>query len=82
MIWAQEAHTYDCLDVLQKRPTTPTLKVHTIRYLEEHTKSFDYTLSVLDKLEAQTRAEIARLGGNKKLEAIMDLLHVKHEGRS
>ncbi|PPQ68609.1 hypothetical protein CVT24_005427 [Panaeolus cyanescens] len=70
------------MNVLQKRPTTPTLKVHTIRYLQEQTKSFDYTLSVLDKLEAQTRAEIARLGGNKKLQAIMDLLHVNHEGRS
>ena len=63
-------------DVLQKRPTTPTLKIHTINYLKNETKSFDYTLSVLTNLEAQTRAEIARLGGNKGLEAIMDLLHV------
>ncbi|KJA17760.1 hypothetical protein HYPSUDRAFT_45918 [Hypholoma sublateritium FD-334 SS-4] len=64
------------LNVLQKRPTTPTLKIHTINYLKHETKSFDYTLSVLANLEAQTRAEIARLGGNKGLEAIMDLLHV------
>jgi len=64
------------LNVLQKRPTTPTLKVHTINYLKCKTKSFDYTLSVLANLEAQTRAEIARLGGNKGLEAIMDFLHV------
>lgn len=63
-------------DVLQKRPTTPTLKIHTINYLKNETKSFDYTLSVLANLEAQTRAEIARLGGNKGLEGIMDLLHV------
>jgi geranylgeranyl diphosphate synthase type 3 len=62
--------------VLQKRPTTPTLKIHTIQYLQKHTKSFEYTLSVLTKLEAQTRAEIKRLGGNPKLEKIMDLLHV------
>jgi geranylgeranyl diphosphate synthase type 3 len=27
-------------------------------------------------LEIQTKAEIARLGGNAGLEAIMDLLHV------
>ncbi|KDR77352.1 hypothetical protein GALMADRAFT_246737 [Galerina marginata CBS 339.88] len=64
------------LNVLQKRPTTPTLKIHTINYLKHNTKSFDYTLSVLANLEAQTRAEIARLGGNKGLEAIMDSLHV------
>lgn len=63
-------------DVLQKRPTTPTLKIHTINYLKNATKSFDYTLSVLANLEKQTRAEIARLGGNKGLEGIMDLLHV------
>jgi len=64
------------LNVLQKRPTTPTLKIHTINYLKNNTKSFEYTLSVLTNLEAQTRAEIARLGGNKGLEAIMDFLHV------
>ncbi|GLB38020.1 putative FPP GGPP synthase family protein [Lyophyllum shimeji] len=64
------------LNVLQKRPATPTLKVHTINYLRDHTKSFDYTYSVLDTLEAQTRREIGRLGGNAALERIMDRLHV------
>ncbi|PPQ75032.1 hypothetical protein CVT26_011930 [Gymnopilus dilepis] len=64
------------LNVLQKRPTTPTLKIYTIDYLKNTTKSFDYTLSVLENLEAQTRAEITRLGGNKGLDALMDLLHV------
>jgi len=64
------------LNVLQKRPTTPTLKVHTISYLKDHTKSFEYTLSVLKVLEIKTRAEIARLGGNAGLDRIMDLLHV------
>jgi geranylgeranyl diphosphate synthase type 3 len=62
--------------VLQKRPTTPTLKNHAINYLRNHTQSFAYTLSVLANLEAKTRMEIARLGGNEGLEAIMDLLHV------
>ncbi|KAF9461847.1 isoprenoid synthase domain-containing protein [Collybia nuda] len=64
------------LNVLQKRPASPTLKIHTINYLRNHTKSFEYTLSVLHNLEAQTRQEIQRLGGNKGLEKIMDLLHV------
>jgi geranylgeranyl diphosphate synthase, type III len=63
-------------DVLQKRPSTPTLKTHTISYLKDHTKSFDYTLSVLRTLEKQTRDEIQRLGGNSKLEGIVDTLHV------
>jgi geranylgeranyl diphosphate synthase type 3 len=64
------------LNVLQKRPATPTLKTHTISYLKDHTKSFDYTLSVLRKLEKQTRDEIRRLGGNIKLEGIVDGLHI------
>ncbi|TFK31766.1 isoprenoid synthase domain-containing protein [Crucibulum laeve] len=64
------------LNVLQRRPTTPTLKKHAISYLKNQTKSFDYTLSVLENLEAQTREEIQRLGGNPGLEKIMDILHV------
>ena len=65
------------LDVLQKRPTTPTLKNFAINYLETHTKSFDYTLSVLENLEGQIREEIARLGSNDKLEKIIDGLSVR-----
>ncbi|TFY63659.1 hypothetical protein EVJ58_g3121 [Rhodofomes roseus] len=64
------------LNVLQKRPTTPTLKRHTVNYLRNHTKSFDYTVRVLRSLENQIREEIARLGGNGGLERIMDALHV------
>ena len=67
----------DCsTDVLQKRPTTPTLKRHAVNYLQNHTKSFEYTVKVLHSLEAQIRAEIAKLGGNTGLERIMDSLHV------
>lgn len=64
-------------DVLQNRPATPTLKKHTINYLRDHTKSFDYTLGVMDDLEAQIMAEVARLGGNPKLEKILRALHVE-----
>jgi geranylgeranyl diphosphate synthase type 3 len=63
-------------DVLQKRPKTPTLKIHTIDYLRDSTKSFEYTNSVLDKLESQIRNEISRLGGNQHLDRIMDVLRV------
>ncbi|KAJ7662044.1 isoprenoid synthase domain-containing protein [Mycena polygramma] len=65
------------LNSLRQRPGTPTLKVHTISYLEKHTHSFEYTLAVLQNLENQTRAEVARLGGNKALEKILDLLSVR-----
>ncbi|KAG2067967.1 terpenoid synthase [Suillus decipiens] len=64
------------MNVLQKRPKTPTLKRHTINYLRDTTKSFDYTLTVIRKLERQVKAEIARLGGNPMLSAMMDVLSV------
>ncbi|KAL1692559.1 isoprenoid synthase domain-containing protein [Schizophyllum commune] len=64
------------LNVLQKRPATPTLKIHTISYLKDRTKSFEYTLDVLDSLEKQMRQEIVRLGGNPSLMKIVDLLSV------
>jgi geranylgeranyl diphosphate synthase type 3 len=63
-------------DVLQKRPKTPTLKHHAIEYLKNTTKSFDYTLAVLNKLEQQARRELERLGGNPMLSALLDKLHV------
>ncbi|KIY66001.1 terpenoid synthase [Cylindrobasidium torrendii FP15055 ss-10] len=64
------------MNVLQKRPTTPTLKHHVIGYLKDHTKSFAYTLDVLDILEGRVRGEIARLGGNEGLSALMDYLTI------
>ncbi|KAG7087470.1 hypothetical protein E1B28_013435 [Marasmius oreades] len=64
------------LSILQKRPSTPTLKHYAIDYMENSTKSFDYTLDVLEKLEKQTRVEIQRLGGNEGLEKLMDAFHV------
>lgn len=63
--------------MLQKRPSTPTLKHYAISYLKEQTKSFDYTLDVLRDLEKQTYAELERLGGNPGLEKIMRMLHVE-----
>lgn len=65
------------LNILQKRPSTPTLKHHTIQYLKAQTKSFDYTLSVLEVLESQVREEVARLGGNGALEAIVDAMSIR-----
>ncbi|KAJ3807826.1 isoprenoid synthase domain-containing protein [Lentinula lateritia] len=60
------------LNVLQKRPTTPTLKTYAISYLKYKTKSFNYTLGVLEKLHKQALAEISRLGGNKALVTLME----------
>ncbi|EJD49068.1 terpenoid synthase [Auricularia subglabra TFB-10046 SS5] len=64
------------LNVLQKRPTTPTMKQYVVDYMRDKTHSFAYTRKVMQSLESQARAEIERLGGNAKLTAILDLLHV------
>ncbi|EGO26372.1 hypothetical protein SERLADRAFT_447591 [Serpula lacrymans var. lacrymans S7.9] len=65
------------LNVLQKRPKTPTLKIHTISYLKDTTNSFEYTLAVCRSLERQARGEVQRLGGNGTLEAILDSLIIE-----
>ncbi|KAJ3832299.1 farnesyltranstransferase [Lentinula raphanica] len=67
------------LNVLQKRPTTPTLKTYAISYLKHRTKSFAYTLDVLEKLHNQALAEISRLGGNEDLVRLMESFVVERE---
>ncbi|KAG1716218.1 hypothetical protein ID866_958 [Astraeus odoratus] len=64
------------MNVLHRRPKTPTLKHHIVSYLKDSTHSFDYTFDVMRSLERQARAEVARLGGNVVLEAILDNLKV------
>ena len=60
--------------MLQKRPTTPTLKKHVIGYLAKSTNSFEYTLSVMEKFRHKVISEIKRLGGNPDMDAIVELL--------
>jgi len=68
------------LNVLQKRPSTPTLKHHTIEYLRTRTRSLDYTFDVIQTIEKQVRSEVLRLGGNEKLGRILDQLEVTTRG--
>ncbi|KAJ7621511.1 terpenoid synthase [Mycena polygramma] len=63
------------LNVLQKRPTSPTLKTHAIAYLKSETKSFEYTLSVLNQFHKEILAELERLGGSDKLKVLMEEFH-------
>jgi len=64
------------LNVLQQRSTDANLKIHIIQYLRDHTKSFEYCREVMATLEGQVREEIRRLGGNPKMEAILNALAV------
>lgn len=66
------AHT----DVLKNRSATLALKTGVIQYLEHETKSFDYTVSVLDALQLHIGREMEALGGNPELSTIMGVLHV------
>ncbi|KZT61227.1 farnesyltranstransferase [Calocera cornea HHB12733] len=64
------------LNVLQKRPSTPSTKKYAIEYMRDHTHSFEYAVGVLRSLDAQARGEIERLGGNPVLVGILDMLKV------
>ncbi|QRV98279.1 farnesyl-diphosphate synthase [Ceratobasidium sp. AG-Ba] len=64
------------LNILQKRPSTPTLKRHVISYMDTETGTFEYTREVLRKFDAQTRAEIERLGGNAGLTKFVDSMKI------
>jgi geranylgeranyl diphosphate synthase type 3 len=68
--------------VLQKKTQSMSLKSHTVEYLRNHTKSFVYTRSVLLNLHSQVEAEISRLGGNKGLSKILEVLNVPEEEAS
>ncbi|THV07129.1 farnesyltranstransferase [Dendrothele bispora CBS 962.96] len=63
-------------NVLQKRPTTPSVKLHAIAHLRQQTHSFQYSESVLAAFETEIRNEIAVLGGNDILTSLIDRLGV------
>lgn len=44
--------------------------------MEETTNSFAYTRQVLAKLLIQARMEVERLGGNRGVEKILDMLEI------
>ncbi|KAH0951841.1 hypothetical protein HN011_000126 [Eciton burchellii] len=58
-------------DILKQRTNDVKLKRRCIQLLEEY-GSFKYTRKVLDNLEAKTRSEIDRLGGNPILINILN----------
>ncbi|KAG9001935.1 geranylgeranyl pyrophosphate synthetase [Tulasnella sp. JGI-2019a] len=64
------------LNVLSKRPATPTMKRYAINYMDDHTDSFRYTEGVMTRLDKQARDEVARLGGNPHLDVILNMLKI------
>ncbi|KIH68405.1 polyprenyl synthetase [Ancylostoma duodenale] len=61
------------LNILRQRTEDIEVKKYCINVIRER-KSFDRTLVRLRAISAQIRSEITALGGNSKLEEVMDLL--------
>jgi len=68
-------HCLSLLDILKQKPTELELKHHAVKIMEG-TQTFAYCREQMAKYEALTRAEVRRLGGNVRLERIIDLLSV------
>ncbi|GAA6046614.1 hypothetical protein JCM3770_006240 [Rhodotorula araucariae] len=64
------------LNILRERPSSPGPKTYAVSYMETRTGSFAYTRDVLRRLMHQARVEVARLGGNAGVEAILDKLEL------
>jgi hypothetical protein len=69
--WAEKSVFSLRTDVLKTRPATLTLKTQVIGYLEHQTKSFDYTVAVLDALEVEINKKILNFEGNAELSEIV-----------
>lgn len=66
--------TFIVVDIIRQRPKTPTLKKKAIGYMQDRSKSFEYTLEVLRTMQKLADAEVQRLGGNPRLEKLLDML--------
>ncbi|ORZ01868.1 geranylgeranyl pyrophosphate synthase [Lobosporangium transversale] len=63
------------LNILKQKPTTPELKVYALNLMHK-TRTFEYCREKMRFYEAKAREEIRRLGGNSRLEKIIDCLSI------
>lgn len=75
---ASQAIQSQLLNILRQKPTDVDIKKYAIDLLN-NLDVFTYTEEYLRQLENQARAEIIRLGGNRHLESIMDLLSLDNK---
>lgn len=61
------------MNILRQRPTDLEVKKYCVSLLEKY-GSFEYTLQVLEDLDAKVRSQVDKLGGNHQLIALMDEL--------
>lgn len=60
---------------MKQKPTELELKRHAVKIMEG-TKTFEYCRQKMTIYEEKARTEIRRLGGNARLEKIMNLLSI------
>ncbi|KAF8981629.1 geranylgeranyl pyrophosphate synthetase [Entomortierella lignicola] len=63
------------LNILKQKPTEPELKVYAVNLMNA-TKTFEYCRERLTHYEKCAREELARLGGNQRLEKIISRLSI------
>ncbi|KAM0755431.1 terpenoid synthase [Meredithblackwellia eburnea MCA 4105] len=68
------------LNILREKPTSASVKSYAVSYMASHTNSFEYTRQVLDKLNEQAFSEVAKLGGNERIERILKRLEIRGDG--
>ncbi|KAH9819031.1 isoprenoid synthase domain-containing protein [Melampsora americana] len=64
------------MDTLRSRPKDVTTKKNALRYMNDQTKSLDYTFDVICKLEKTAKEELKKLGGNSELSSILDFIQL------
>ncbi|GFG34577.1 hypothetical protein Cfor_06752 [Coptotermes formosanus] len=62
-------------DILRQRTRDVELKKYCVTLLEKF-GSLSYTRNTLEELDAEARAEVAKLGGNPLLEKLLDDLQI------
>ncbi|KAF9179103.1 geranylgeranyl pyrophosphate synthetase [Haplosporangium sp. Z 767] len=63
------------LNILKQKPTEHEVKVYAVSLMNA-TKTFEYCRQMMSMYEERARQEIHRLGGNARLERIIDLLSI------
>lgn len=69
------SHVCSSIDILKQKPTEPELKTYAVNLMNA-TNTFDYCRQRMAYFEEKARAEVKRLGGNVRLEKIIDLLSI------
>ena len=64
---------YSAADILKQRTTDVDVKKYAVKLMQV-TRSFEYTLDYLEKVEKRARDAIRELGGNLELEKVLDYL--------